>query len=70
MLHLYNVPSSVDPASEANPLRMVKTLYQPGDLIVIKVGNSLLSVGTLAPQSKLAVRRVQAQLAYGRYKYI
>ena len=36
-LHYYNVPCSVEPDSEFNPLRIVKTLYQPGDFIVIKV---------------------------------
>jgi len=37
-LHYYNVPCSIEPDSEFNPLRIVKTLYQPGDFVVIKVG--------------------------------
>lgn len=36
-LHYYNVPCSIEPDSEFNPLRIVKTLYQPGDFVVIKV---------------------------------
>ncbi len=36
-LHYYNVPCSVEPESEFNPLRIVRTLYQPGDFVVIKV---------------------------------
>ena len=36
-LHYYNVPCSVEPDSEFNPLRIVRTLYQPGDFVVIKV---------------------------------
>ena len=35
-LHYYNVPCSVEPESEFNPLRIVKTLYQPGDCVIIK----------------------------------
>ena len=33
-LHYYNVPFSVEP--ESNPLRMIRTLYQPGDFVVVK----------------------------------
>ena len=36
-LHYYNVPCSVEPESDFNPLRIVRTLYQPGDFVVIKV---------------------------------
>ena len=36
-LHYYNVPCSVEPDSEFNPLRIVRSLYQPGDFVVIKV---------------------------------
>ena len=35
-LHYYNVPCSVEPESEFNPLRIIRTLYQPGDFVVIK----------------------------------
>ena len=42
-LHYYNVPCSVEPESEFNPLRIVRTLYQPGDFVVIKVSGPLLS---------------------------
>ena len=33
-LHFYNVPVSVDPASPANPLNIIRKIYRPGDFIV------------------------------------
>ena len=36
-LHLYNTPVNATPGSKMNPLRIIRQLYRPGDLIVFKL---------------------------------
>ena len=41
-LHFYNVPVSVDTASPANPLNIIRKIYRPGDFIVSEQDSATL----------------------------
>ena len=36
-LHYYNVPCDTDPESPFNPLNIIKSIYKPGDFVVLKL---------------------------------
>ena len=36
-MHYYNVPCDIEPDSAFNPLNIIKSIYRPGDFVVLKL---------------------------------